>query len=64
MTTLEDEYNAAQEALEGVEKKAAGEEAYSGQRQEIENDLAAEYQTRDQLVSACTPDDEAPLGEL
>ena len=56
VTTLEDEYNAAQEALEGVEKKvAAGEQAYSGQRQEIENDLAAEYQTRDQLVSACTP---------
>ncbi|MBM65357.1 MAG: hypothetical protein CMH55_03885 [Myxococcales bacterium] len=54
VTALEDEYNGAQEALEDVERKVAdGEAAYAGQRQEIEDNLAAEYQTRDELLAAC-----------
>ena len=56
VTSLEDEYNAAQEALEGVEQKVAeGEAAYAGQRREIEESLAVEYQTRDDLLAGCAP---------
>lgn len=56
VSTLEAEYNAAQEALETTEKALAeSEAAYASRRSEIEANLANEYAARSQMLESCGP---------